>query len=326
MTKNGSFKQPSTTRNSQGKIRKVGFELEFTGLDLNQTVTVVEKLFSTAGVHRSVAEAVVSVEDLGDFAIELDWHYLKERATQTDKDKDDWLDLLSQAATLLVPMEIVCPPIPVTEMEVLDPLIENLRNAGAIGTEDSLIAAYGVHINTEIPHLDAKNLFNYLRSFSLLQWWLVADHQVDFSRRVSPFVGLYPETYVRQLLERSNPDLQVLMNDYLYYNATRNRALDLLPLLAEIDPDRVQKVVTDAKIKARPAFHYRLPNCQIDKPGWSLADSWNTWWIIEELAQRPDNLDDLAREFLSQHRPLLGVSRNGWTEFTDQWLKNHKLA
>lgn len=326
MTQQGSYKLPSTLENQQGKVRKVGFELEFTGLDLNQAIAVVEKQFATTGVQQSIAEGLVSVADLGDFSIELDWHYLKEKATQPDRSNDDWLDLLSQAATLLVPIEVVCPPLPVTDLGVLDPLVENLRRAGAGGTEDSLIAAYGVHINAEIPDLDAPHLYNYLRAFSLLQWWLVDDHQVDFSRRLSPFVDLYPEAYVKLLLERREPDLQVLMNDYLYYNASRNRALDLLPLLAEIDATRVGRAVTDVKVKARPAFHYRLPNCQIDKPGWSLAAPWNTWWVVEELAQQPGHLDQLAHEFLSHHRPLLGVSRGYWTEFIDQWLKNHKLA
>lgn len=322
------FKLPTVIDNRQGTPRKVGFELEFTGLDLNRTIAVVEEVFATRRSRESIAEGVVEVDGLGTFSIELDWHYLKQKAaTRSQDDEPDlWLDLISQAAALLVPMEIVCPPIALNEMSVLDPLTSELRRAGAIGTEDSLIAAYGVHINTEIPHIDAANLSAYVRAFGLLQWWLVDSHQVDFSRRVSPYVDLYPDGYINLLLSRTEPDLKILLNDYLYYNGSRNRALDLLPLFAEVDLDRVQRMVPDARIKPRPAFHYRLPNCQIDKPGWSLADPWNTWWVVEELASRPDDLQQLTELFLDMNRPMLGVSRNNWTTLIDQWLHDRKWA
>jgi hypothetical protein len=88
----------------------------------------------------------------------------------------------------------------------------------------------------------------------------------------------------------------------------------------------VQAVVDDPRIKARPAFHYRLPNCLIDRPGWSLAESWNRWWIIEELARQPAALDDLSARFLDAHRSVVGVSRRQWTEQVQQWLEDHALA
>lgn len=37
-------------------------------------------------------------------------------------------------------------------------------------------------------------------------------------------------------------------------------------------------------VKARPAYHYRLPNCLIDEPDWRLAREWNTWVAVERLA------------------------------------------
>ena len=114
--------------------------------------------------------------------------------------------------------------------------------------------------------------------------------------------------------------------DYLEHNATRNRALDLLPMMAEIDEDRVRRAVDDPKIKARPAFHYRLPNCHIEREDWSLSQPWNVWWVVEELAQRPDDLRDLGAKFLEAERPVLDVSRADWVAFLDQWLKAHQLA
>ncbi len=321
------FKLPSVTRNSRGELRKAGFELEFTGLDLIQTVRVVETVFSGTRTRESSAACEVEVDGLGTFSIELDWDFLKKKVAGQAPDRSgDWVDLLSQAATLLVPMEVVCPPIAISELNRLDPMIKELRRAGARGTEDSVIAAYGVHINAEIPRLDAASVFDYLRSFSLLQWWLMETHQVDMARRISPYVDLYPEEYLQKMFSQKTPDMTRISSDYLHLNASRNRALDLLPLLSCVDPAMVESAVADTKIKARPAFHYRLPNCQIDKPGWSLAKPWNIWWVVEELAQRPEDLAILGEQFLSMHRPLIGVSRSDWTAEMDRWVNDHLLA
>jgi hypothetical protein len=100
----------------------------------------------------------------------------------------------------------------------------------------------------------------------------------------------------------------------------------MLPMLAEIDEDRVRNTVDDPKIKARPTFHYRLPNCHIERPGWSLAGAWNTWCIVEYLANRKDDLDALADAFMDADRLILGVSRKRWVEYIDQWLKDHALV
>lgn len=321
------FKLPSVIRTRQGTLRQVGFELEFTGLDLEQTTRVVETVLDGTRVCESAAACVVDVPDSGEFTIELDWDFLKRKAARQEPNRTgDWVDLLSQAATWLVPMEVVCPPIAMSALDRLDPLIRALRDAGAKGTKDSMIAAYGVHINAEVPSMDAEMVLAYLQSFSLLQWWLVDVHQVDMARRISPYVDLYSEAYLQVLFSRNPPDLKQIATDYLDHNASRNRALDLLPLLSCVHSDMVQTMVADPKIKARPAFHYRLPNCQIDKPDWSLARPWNFWWVVEELAQRPEDLTMLKERFLSMHRPLIGVNRSEWIAWMDQWLCDHLWA
>ncbi|MDZ7665773.1 MAG: amidoligase family protein [Desulfotignum sp.] len=327
MKQSSLFKLPSVTRTRRGVLRNVGFELEFTGLDLEQTVRVVTSVMNGKRLRESAAACVVNVPKMGEFAVELDWDFLKKKADGQATDKTgDWIDLLSQAATLLVPMEVICPPIALSEMHRLDPLIRALRKAGARGTKDSMIAAYGVHINAEVPSLDPEVVFAYLRAFSLLQWWLVDVHQVDMARRISFYVDLYSETYLQVLFSRKKPDITRITSDYLDHNASRNRALDLLPLLSCVHPGMVRNAVPDSKVKARPAFHYRLPNCQIDKPDWSLARSWNVWWVVEELAQRPDDLNMMEARFLSMHRPLIGVNRSDWTAWMDQWIRDHLWA
>ena len=306
----------------------VGFELEFSGISLDEAAEAVQSALEGEREFESSAERVIRTSSFGEFTIELDWDYLKRKASETGRGEQggEWLEQLSQAAALIVPVEVVCPPIPLTNLSVLTPMVRGLREAGAMGTEESLIAAYGVHINTEIPRLDTDTLFAYLRAFAILQWWLVDTHEVNATRRVSPYIDLFPQAYLRQVLSKSGSTMDEIFNDYLAHNASRNRALDLLPMLAEIDRDRVREAVDDPKIKARPAFHYRLPNCQIERPNWSLAGGWNTWCVVERLAGREDDLDALAGQFLAADRPILGVSRSDWVRFIDRWLKDRALV
>jgi len=322
------FKVPPVTAKDDGSPRMVGFELEFSGLTLDQTVDAIQSSLGGKLQAENAAERVLYVESLGEFNIELDWDYLKRKAAATKKHEEDaeWIDQLSKAAALLVPVEVVCPPIPITNLEILDPMVTALRGAGAEGTQESFLAAYGVHINAEIPSLDSATLFSYLRAFVILQWWLVKAHEVNITRKISPYIDLYPEVYLKRVMSRSKPTMNKLFSDYLEHNASRNRALDLLPILSEIDEKRVRRVLDDPKIKARPAFHYRMPNCNIEHQDWSLALSWNNWWVVEELSHRPDELDELSAAFLEADQPIIGISRNEWVEFIDQWLRNHGLV
>ena len=322
------FDLPPVTMTDDGNPRMVGFELEFSGITLDDTAKVVERVLGGSSHVRSAVEQVVRVDGLGDFRIELDWDFLKRKAAEDAPFEEigHLMEKLSQAAAILVPVEVVCPPIPVTDLDALNPIVAALREAGAIGTEESLIAAYGVHINPEIPSLDAATLHSYLKAFALLQWWLVDIHEVDTTRKISPYIDLYPETYLNQVISKPKASMDEIFADYLEHNASRNRALDLLPLLAEIDEDRVRAKVDDPKIKPRPTFHYRMPNCHIERPDWSLAAAWNTWCVLERLCRRREDLEALSRKFLDAARPILGVGRSEWVALIDQWLKDQELA
>jgi hypothetical protein len=327
------FKPLPITHKNDGTPRRVGFELEFSGLSLGQTAEVLKVSLGGKLEKKTTVEWVLHTEELGDFKLELDWYYLKCKAEENERAKQDeswtgllnqnWVDLLAQASALLVPVEIACPPIAVTDLEALQPMVDALRKAGAVGTEESLLAAYGVHVNTEIYSLDAETLFSYLKAFALLQWWLVDAHEVDVTRKISPYIDLYPEAYLRRLLSQAQPSMEQIFADYLMYNPSRNRALDLLPMLAYMDRDAVHQAVDDPKIQARPTFHYRLPNCNIDRENWSLADAWNKWWVVEQLACRPKDLDKLSLDFLIAERPVIGINRGEWVEHIDRWLKGN---
>ncbi|UTW08797.1 amidoligase family protein [Pseudomonas benzenivorans] len=325
MPRDLEFKQPPVPHKEDGASRQVGFELEFTGLTLEQTAAAVQDALGGELSRTSASERVLRVDGLGKFNIELDWDLLKRQSLKAENAQEgspEWMDLLSRAASLMVPLEVVCPPIDIGELGRLDGMIAGLRQAGAVGTENSPMAAFGVHLNPDIPRLDPATISAYLRAFGLLQWWLVDAHQVDLSRKISPYIDLYPEAYVRRLVEQPRPDMAQLFDDYLEHNATRNRALDLLPLLAQIDAERVRQAVPDPKIKARPTFHYRLPNCQIEKADWSLASSWNLWWVVEQLAGNEDDLQALGEAFGQHWRPLLGLNRGAWLEYVGRWLND----
>lgn len=322
------FELPPRIKRDDGSTRRVGFELEFSGIDLDATAAALQSSLGAALTSKTAAERVLQVEHLGEFTVELDWAYLKRKAAEEGHSASDeeWLERLGETAAALVPVEVVCPPIPVTDLADLDPMVAALREAGAIGTEESLVAAYGVHVNPEIPALDAATLHAYIRAFSLLQWWLVEHHAVDATRKLSPYIDLYSEAYVERVLGTSQPDMDEIFAAYLEHNASRNHALDLLPLLAEIDEARVQDVVDDARVKARPTFHYRLPDCDIERADWSLAEAWNAWCVVEKLAAQPEALDTLAAKYLEAKRFLLGVKRKAWVEQVDRWLQDHGLV
>ena len=316
---------PPIVNNSQGKARTVGIELEFTGLSHGRTTEVLAGWASQKATHRSLVEARVLHEPLGEFAVEVDWRYLKETAQeqQITEGSEAWVRLLREAARLIVPVEVIGPPIAIRDLPQLESLVQCLRQAGAQGTGDSPIAAYGLHINPEVPELSADAVTPYLQAFALLQWWLVARHQVDMTRRLSTYVHLYSEDYLDKVLRyQVPPTMERLLDDYFEHNPTRNRALDLWPLFAEYAPDRVKELMDEPLIKARPTFHYRLPNCEIDRPTWRLEDEWNAWLVVEKLAADTDSLQQMTSRYFSAKRPLLGINKRHWIKSMDEWVRS----
>jgi len=90
--------------------------------------------------------------------------------------------------------------------------------------------------------------------------------------------------------------------------------MDMLPLFAYLDEDRVRSRLDDPRIKARPTLHYRLPNCDIDNPGWNLDQPWQNWLQVERLANDPARL----KQFCEQYRRYL---KSFTTPFDTEWLK-----
>ena len=121
------------------------------------------------------------------------------------------------------------------------------------------------------------------------------------TRRATSWASPIPSpAYIRKLAAPDYwPDIPTFIDDYLAANPTRNRDLDLLPLLLHFDADRVRAVLPNEKINGRPTFHYRLPDARVSDPGWSIAPDWNRWVAVERLAADRERLDAVGLSYLA---------------------------
>ncbi len=305
------FDNPPRLYREGNAERRVGVELEMANVSLEVMADTVVEHFGGEVRRQSAFHYQVVDSRAGDFEVELDASVLKsQRYRKLLQDigielKDDASESLDQRvsdlAGLVVPHELVAPPIPIQLLPELDALRAALHGKGAKGTHGSVFYAFGLQINTEIATRDTDWLTRMLRAFFVLNEELVERGRIDFARKLSPYISAFPGRYRRLVLDPDyRPDQATLIDDYLKANPTRNRPLDMLPLFAWLDRDRVaQAPVEHDLIKPRPTFHYRLPNCQIDDAGWNLSLAWNDWVRVERLAEDAEQLDHLAALALS---------------------------
>ncbi len=313
---------------AQGKgMRRLGVELEFSGLEIERIAELTQEVLGGEIDKVSNYEFFVRGTPHGDFGIELDYAYLKklgrEREIAVEVDDLDNLaeSLLALLAKQVVPYEIVSPPMAMADLWQMDTLFQRLRREGAKGTNHAVAYAFGLHLNPEMPDLQADTILAYLRAFLCLFEWLRERSKVDLSRRVTPYIDPFEKDYIRLVVgEDYAPDLDQLIDDYLKHNPTRNRALDMLPLFCHIDEERLRAVVKDDRVKPRPALHYRLPNCQIDEADWGLIRAWRDWLQIEALASDPRRLDAVCRGYRKYlQNPTSGLFKD-WSKTCTRWL------
>ena len=333
MRKCGDFSMPDSTKNEKGQTRKVGFEVEFTGVPLRDAAETVAEIFGGFVREESPFDFRVEESPYGDFVVELDAAILKDRRYKEHLGKigvdidqldigDDVEQILSRLAGAVVPHEIVLPPIPMDEIEIVDRLRDRLRRCDAKGTKTSPLYAFGLQINTEVPSEKPDVLACFLKSFFLLYPWIFKISEIDLTRRIFPYINDFPEEYVQRVLGPFyRPGAVDLVEDYLEFNPTRNRPLDMLPLFRFMDEPRVLSRAEEVElIKARPAFHYRLPNCSIDDPAWSVAREWNLWVEVEQLAAHPGKIDRMARDYLDTIKPPYVFGRSKWVRKVPEWI------
>ncbi len=285
--------------------RRVGVEVEFADLDAPSAAAAVRDLYGGTLDLENPHRCRVRGTRLGDFTVELDMRSAhpepKEgegEPSKLDMVVDTLRPLWGNIGSLVMPFEIAAPPIPFDRLSELEALFATLRERGASGTEASPLFAFGLHLNPQVARTDADYVLDHLKAFLILSPWLRSEIRVDPTRRLTGFIAAFPTDYAAKVVDPAyRPDMDRLIADYLEANPTRNRELDLFPLFAHLDPDTLFARVKDPHVRPRPTFHYRLPNARLGDPDWRLAQDWNRWVTVEELAADRERLDRLGADY-----------------------------
>ncbi len=315
------FALPPITATPEGDERKAGFEIEFTGLRPKEAATAIIRLFG--GELEEIDEYEVKIHHTcyGTFSIYLDSLYLRSDSKEyLFKDADLFKELVYTLSEVVVPFEIVTPPFPFSKLSEVENLRQELKRCGALGTSASLLYAFGMHINIQTFTYEAHELRDLLRAFVLMQEWIKEKIEVDLTRKLSWFIEPFEKEYIDLIVQKKySPDLDHLIEDYILYNPTRNRALDMLPLFCHLRP-WVKEKLSEQKITPRPAFHYRLPNSKIDEEEWSIAKEFYVWSLVEKAALSKNALYELCEDYLEFEQSPYWFIKELWIERVDEWV------
>ena len=326
MTKD--FLLPPIITNYENRKRKVGFEIEYSGITLRECAATIIEIFG-GEIKKETSYCIeVKNSDIGDFSVYIDSKFLRE----FEKEYKDFFEkeeienienVLISISEIIVPYEIVTPPIDIDRLDLIEKLRKNLKKRGALGTKSSFLFAFGLHINIEAYSFEAKEILDVLRSFLILYEWIKEKSEVDLTRKLTWYIDPFKIDYMIKVLDYSyNPNISDLIEDYILYNPTRNRALDLLPLFTYIDKN-VKTKLPNEKINPRPTFHYRLPNSRIDEDDWSISKEFNYWSLVEHLAFKKTLLKDLCKEYKEFLESPLWFITSNWVEKIDDVVKRN---
>ncbi|MGX1306957.1 hypothetical protein AB7M35_001677 [Amorphus suaedae] len=286
---------PPWTVGAEGNPRRVGVEVEFAGLDTADTAYIVKSRLGgsvrSSDPHRWTVEGT----EYGTFTIELDSRYAHpgERSGPTDL---AMREAFGRVASIVVPAEIIAPPVSYELLPKLDELVLALAAAGAQGTGEWAPYAFGLHLNIETPSRDIGPVLKIFRAFLLLSPWLRRRMQLDPTRTLLPFIDPFPTDFVDWVVNAGDTvDADTFIRAYCRANPNKHRDLDLLPLLASMDEALVAHALGHPPKAKRPTFHYRLPDARVGDPGWSITGEWNRWVMVEELASDDHRLELLSR-------------------------------
>ncbi|KAA2235750.1 amidoligase family protein [Salinarimonas soli] len=296
------FDLPPVLVTEGGERRAVGIEVEFAGLSAEGAAAVIQNALGGAIEQTDPNAFRIIGTSLGDLEVEIDSRILHPSKTRHNVIAEvgsrvaSWL---GSATSHVIPCELVTGPLPMDRVHEFDRAVDALRTAGARGTQDGALYAFGLHFNPQAAGASIDAILPVLRAFVLLNTWLRRQVAPDATRSLLGFADPFPADYVRRVADPAyRPDLAAFIDDYLAANPTRNRDLDLLPLLTHLDEARVRAVLPNEKIGSRPTFHYRLPDARVSDPGWSIAPEWNRWVAVERVAADAERLDRLGTAYL----------------------------
>lgn len=286
--------------------RKVGVEIEFAGIDAPGAARVLARVLGGEVEVASPYLARVTSSRLGEIKLELDTRYAKaaedpgliDRALEALGARETAADMLAHVA----PVELVTEPLGSSELAILDEGIAALREAGLEGTKEATLNAFGMHLNIELDPPDPARAIRVAAAYAFAEHWLRVIEPPDNARRATPFIDPYPSGYLRALAHEMEggrvPAIEDFIALYARWNPDRNRGLDLWPLLGHLAPETAERVRGRLVKNARPAFHYRLPDCRLGDPTWSPRDALARWDRLEAAASDADSLETLRRASL----------------------------
>ena len=301
---------------ADGQPRRTGVEIELAGLTEAEVAACVQDLWGGRIEGDDPTRLRVEGTRLGRVSV------LRDSALARTGVEGALLDALGD----MVPVEVVTPPLAPAQLPEADALVAALRAAGARGTRDALRFGFGMHLNPEVADTTPAAILPVVRAYGLLEDWLRAADPLDPARRLLPFVDPWPRALVDALAaDAAGWDLAALATAYLQHSPSRNRGLDLLPLLEHVTPGAVQAALPAGQAKGgRPAFHYRLPEARVDEADWSVAYEWNRWVLIERVAARPALLAALAEGWRA-HRSGLISRRGDWAREVEARLAEARI-
>lgn len=321
------FLMPPVRHGPSGQLRRVGYEIEYAGVDIETSARIVNEI--AGGTLKRTNPFHYDIRDTGygDFSIEVDATLLHEQAYEKYLEHAgidiDNLDLrapleklLLTIANMFVPHEIITPPLALDSMDIIDSIRAALVEMEARGTSESILYGFGVHINPELPAEDADTLLAHLRAYCLLYDWICKQSRVDWSRRIGPYINHYPEEYIELIMQPDyKPSRRQLAHDYIYHIPSRNHALDMLPALVYLEGNELLPLAREpGMIKPRPAFHYRLPNCLIGDPHWQVAHEWHYWVMVERLAANTERLTQIMNDYRQNKASWLHSIFHPWPD------------
>ncbi len=298
-----------------GAPRRVGIEIECGGLREERVAELVAEMFGGEVAKTGAYMRSVRGSEIGDVEILLDTALRDAVESEVARAGLDW-------GRAVIPVEVVTEPILPADIAKIDALCDRLAAAGAMGTQDGVLLGFGVHLNVALTGTGIDDVLPGLTAFALIEDWMRGRMRLDPSRRLLPFVDPYPARLLDRLCDPMEAwSMDRLTRIYLDNAASRNYALDILPILKTADPDAVVAAVPQMAHKsARPAWHYRLPDCRIDDPDWSVATEWNRWCAVERVAADDELLQRLKRtwrDYRNRTLPIPGQWRSVSAEILD---------